>query len=338
MLKRLSWKKKKKSIVEVADDALNDSADVILEGDGIVGALDLSGDGQDSKQMEDKELLNRHGMIPQQGINLLVHITKAEGLCIRDTAVFGEGSSDPYVKILVDGLQVAKTHHKKKDLNPEFDQHFNVTLPQGSLTKDVTFAIFDKDMVSKDDAMGEVCYNVQDLIADTKGGSVNKTSDVLTCAGCSTASGKLFLVVDTASLAPIEGSPLDECVKAQSAVADGEAELLAAQGEGDKEEIERAKGKVQRAKDNEARAKDLLDKTEDVEHAEYLLEVENQDGDAEKIAAATDFLAAAKEAVEHCIKHDELMDERDGLDEKVDDLHAGRDIKGGAPSSGFCCW
>ena len=74
-------------------------------------------------------------------------------------------------------------------------------------------------------------------------------------------------MVDTASLAPIEGSPLDECVKAQSAVADGEAELLAAEGEGDKEEIERAKGKVQRAKDNEARAKDLLDKTEDVEHA-----------------------------------------------------------------------
>ena len=71
----------------------------------------------------------------------------------------GLGKIDPYVKVyLMPGnFAVEKTKTQKKNFNPTFNETFTYSLPVVDVpSKTVVLQVVDWDMMSKDDAVGEV--------------------------------------------------------------------------------------------------------------------------------------------------------------------------------------
>ena len=78
----------------------------------------------------------------------------------------GTGKVDPYVKVyLMPGnFKVEKTKTQKKNFNPTFNETFSYQLPVVEFPgKTVVLQVFDWDMMSKDDAVGEVQIPLWDL-------------------------------------------------------------------------------------------------------------------------------------------------------------------------------
>jgi hypothetical protein len=63
------------------------------------------------------------------------------------------GTSDPYVKLDLNGKQKRQTKSKKKDTNPKFGDVYSFEVKEA--TDKLTVRIWDKDLMGKDDAMGE---------------------------------------------------------------------------------------------------------------------------------------------------------------------------------------
>ena len=78
----------------------------------------------------------------------------------------GLGKIDPYVKVyLMPGnYQVEKTKTQKKNFNPTFNETFTYQLPVVDVpSKTVVLQVVDWDMMSKDDAVGEVQVPLWDI-------------------------------------------------------------------------------------------------------------------------------------------------------------------------------
>ncbi|KAJ1259860.1 hypothetical protein BS78_10G188400 [Paspalum vaginatum] len=96
------------------------------------------------------------GMVEFIGI-LKVKIIRGTKLAVRDLI-----SSDPYV-VLTLGQQKAKTSVIKRNLNPVWNEELKLSVPQhyGPLK----LQVFDHDMLSKDDKMGEAEIDLQPMIS-----------------------------------------------------------------------------------------------------------------------------------------------------------------------------
>ena len=76
------------------------------------------------------------------------------------------GKVDPYVKVyLMPGnFKVEKTKTQKKNFNPAFNETFTYSLPVVDVpSKTVVLQVVDWDMMSKDDAVGEVQVPLWDI-------------------------------------------------------------------------------------------------------------------------------------------------------------------------------
>ncbi|XP_043097609.1 extended synaptotagmin-1 isoform X1 [Puntigrus tetrazona] len=94
---------------------------------------------------------------------LRLHLLEAEDLVAKDNMMGGmvKGKSDPYVKIHI-GDKIFKSHVIKENLNPTWNEMYEVVLPSRS-TSDVLVEVFDKD-VDKDDFLGRVKISLQEII------------------------------------------------------------------------------------------------------------------------------------------------------------------------------
>ncbi|KAH8060511.1 hypothetical protein JL722_4614 [Aureococcus anophagefferens] len=88
-------------------------------------------------------------------------IAAARGLVASDIHLTSKPSSDPYVVVLRDGVEVHRTKTVKKNLNPTYDDTFEVDL--SPRTSRLRFLVFDYDRLTADDAMGEVNIDVADV-------------------------------------------------------------------------------------------------------------------------------------------------------------------------------
>ncbi|CAN6177584.1 unnamed protein product [Urochloa humidicola] len=120
------------------------------------------------------------GMVEFIGI-LKVKVIKGTKLAVRDLI-----SSDPYV-VLTLGQQKAKTSVIKRNLNPVWNEELKLSVPQKY--GPVKLEVFDYDLLSRDDKMGEAEIDLQpmisaarafgdpDLLADTQIGKWLKSPD-----------------------------------------------------------------------------------------------------------------------------------------------------------------
>ncbi|XP_043097610.1 extended synaptotagmin-1 isoform X2 [Puntigrus tetrazona] len=103
-----------------------------------------------------------HSSFASEGM-LRIHLVEGQNLVAKDNLMGGmvKGKSDPYVKIQVGG-ETFKSHVIKENLNPTWNEMYEVVLPSRS-TSDVLVEVFDKD-VDKDDFLGRVKISLQEII------------------------------------------------------------------------------------------------------------------------------------------------------------------------------
>jgi tellurium resistance protein TerZ len=123
------------------------------------------------------------------GVDLDVQILAGEGLAIKDKAVFGRGSSDPYVKVVQGTKELYKTKVIEKNLSPAWNESFKVFVPEKKRVENLVFKIFDWDRMSDHDPMGEVTVSLQDMK------DIDNWYPVQACKGTTNVSGKLHLVI-----------------------------------------------------------------------------------------------------------------------------------------------
>ncbi|TIB85174.1 hypothetical protein E3Q10_04275 [Wallemia mellicola] len=81
--------------------------------------------------------------------NLRVEVHNAKGLASADR----NGKSDPYAVFLLEGEKVYKTETKKKTLNPEWDEYFEVEVPN-RVDGNFMIEVYDWDRMSAADLLG----------------------------------------------------------------------------------------------------------------------------------------------------------------------------------------
>jgi tellurium resistance protein TerZ len=135
------------------------------------------------------------------GIELDATIIAGKDLVAKDgSGLFGMGkktSSDPYIRLLLDGTKMGETSVQKKTLKPVWNESFKKNLAGRAFNPNamLIFAIFDKDKMSADDPMGEVIVPLSSLYS---GHVVEKWFPVTVCKGCSNATGSLHLKLSCA--------------------------------------------------------------------------------------------------------------------------------------------
>ncbi|GAB2270240.1 Protein C2-DOMAIN ABA-RELATED 4 [Dionaea muscipula] len=87
---------------------------------------------------------------------LRVKVVKGINLAVRDVR-----TSDPYVTIKM-GKQKLKTRVIKKDVNPEWNEE--LTLPVADPNTPIKLVVYDHDMFSKDDPMGEAEIEIKPFV------------------------------------------------------------------------------------------------------------------------------------------------------------------------------
>ena len=85
---------------------------------------------------------------------LVVTVHRARKLLVMDSALFGAGSSDPYVTIKV-GMETRKTAIVTKSLSPVWDETFQIPI-WGDNDEKMLLSVWDYDAMSADDTIGEV--------------------------------------------------------------------------------------------------------------------------------------------------------------------------------------
>ena len=104
------------------------------------------------------------------GIELDATIIAGKDLVAKDgSGLFGMGkktSSDPYIRLLLDGTKMGETSVQKKTLKPVWNESFKKNLAGRAFNPNamLVFAIFDKDKMSADDPMGEVRVPLKSLV------------------------------------------------------------------------------------------------------------------------------------------------------------------------------
>ena len=115
-----------------------------------------------------------------------VHVLCGKDLAIMDKNMFSKGgSSDPYVKVELrrpdgDPIEMGQTETVKKSINPQFKKgefscHLEEDILAMAFSKDdsianaacLVFSVFDKDLISADDEMGEATVPLRDILQPT---------------------------------------------------------------------------------------------------------------------------------------------------------------------------
>ena len=78
---------------------------------------------------------------------LLVSIERAKGLADADLI----GLSDPYVVILLNGKEFGRTRVIDNNLNPEWDEVFEIPLSETFAKSWIRFEIYDDDLIGSDE-------------------------------------------------------------------------------------------------------------------------------------------------------------------------------------------
>ncbi|XP_048633348.1 protein C2-DOMAIN ABA-RELATED 1 [Brassica napus] len=86
---------------------------------------------------------------------LRIHVKRGVNLAIRDRADIS--SSDPYV-VVHSGKQKLKTRVVKHSLNPDWNDHLTLSVTDPNLP--VKLTVYDYDLLSADDKMGEAEFNI----------------------------------------------------------------------------------------------------------------------------------------------------------------------------------
>ncbi|KAH7373627.1 hypothetical protein KP509_17G065800 [Ceratopteris richardii] len=98
-------------------------------------------------------------MVDMQGI-LKVRVVEGRNLAVRDVI-----SSDPYVKLKL-GTHKVKTRVIKSNLNPRWNEQ--LTLATAEPLELLKLVVYDRDMLSADDKMGEAEIDLSSLVAAVK--------------------------------------------------------------------------------------------------------------------------------------------------------------------------
>uniref|UniRef100_A0A3B5MUP8 Extended synaptotagmin-like protein 1b n=1 Tax=Xiphophorus couchianus TaxID=32473 RepID=A0A3B5MUP8_9TELE len=99
----------------------------------------------------------------KQGV-LRIHLLEAHHLVAKDNLMGGmvKGKSDPYVKIHIGDIAF-KSHVIKENLNPTWNEMFEVGILSGRSDQDIKFEAFDKD-IDSDDFLGRFTVKLNDVI------------------------------------------------------------------------------------------------------------------------------------------------------------------------------
>lgn len=121
-----------------------------------------------------------------------VHIVGGKSLVAKD-GVFRATSSDPYVKVYFRNCELMKTRHEIQTLNPTFNVKFELELTWDHARKaELVFEIWDWDMFTPDDSMGEVRIPLSPQTIKTASSAwLDKCYTVKNNHGCNNASGLL---------------------------------------------------------------------------------------------------------------------------------------------------
>eukprot|EP00958_Prasinococcus_capsulatus_P024999 scaffold4066_cov417-Prasinococcus_capsulatus_cf.AAC.3 len=91
---------------------------------------------------------------------IYVRVMEARNVLAKD---FG-GTSDPYAKIYLDGVQKAKTQTVNKSLNPKWNEVFGLPYLIGQQpAKNLKIVVYDYDFGQSDDVLGQIEMNVSQL-------------------------------------------------------------------------------------------------------------------------------------------------------------------------------
>ncbi|KAJ8553487.1 hypothetical protein K7X08_024165 [Anisodus acutangulus] len=91
---------------------------------------------------------------------LRVRIKKGVNLAFRDVR-----SSDPYVVVKM-GKQKLKTRVVKKDVNPEWNEDLTLSVADPNLP--VQLSVYDHDIFSNDDKMGDTEFDIKPFLEAVK--------------------------------------------------------------------------------------------------------------------------------------------------------------------------
>ncbi|XP_038878147.1 protein C2-DOMAIN ABA-RELATED 4-like [Benincasa hispida] len=91
---------------------------------------------------------------------LRVHVFRGVNLAVRDVV-----SSDPYV-IFKMGKQKLKTRVVKQNINPEWNEDLTLSIQDPNLP--VNVLVYDKDLFSLDDKMGDAEFDVRPFVEAVK--------------------------------------------------------------------------------------------------------------------------------------------------------------------------
>lgn len=118
-------------------------------------------------------------------------ILEARDLLALDTKLFGKGTSDPYVKVLVaDKREVFKTSVKKKTLEPVWNESCEFEVHPEEQDVVLAFRLFDHDSMSFDDPLGRAELPLRELMHSP---DVDVWLQVLPDAKCKKAKGQIHV-------------------------------------------------------------------------------------------------------------------------------------------------
>jgi hypothetical protein len=108
------------------------------------------------------------------GLTITVEILQGRDLVAKDRNLVGmRSTSDPYVKLHIDGKLIGKTRVISKTLNPVWNSHFQYLIGADSATRVIrrtharlvaTVTIWDHDKVGNDDSMGTILITLDPLL------------------------------------------------------------------------------------------------------------------------------------------------------------------------------
>jgi len=108
---------------------------------------------------------------------VLAAVKEARGLTAKDSS----GTSDPYA-LLVLGKQKHKTKVVYKELNPRWDETFQMVVNTAGLrpSHPLLLSVFDKDMIGADDLIGQATIDLERILTSLVGGDMSGSDGQLT--------------------------------------------------------------------------------------------------------------------------------------------------------------
>ena len=113
-------------------------------------------DGQEEVQ-DDNEELDEIDESPK----LLINILQAKGLADADFV----GLSDPFVVVIVDDQEIARTRVIDNNLNPVFEEVFEHPVDKNFYRSWVRFEVYDDDLVGEDEFLGMINFNGSEILS-----------------------------------------------------------------------------------------------------------------------------------------------------------------------------